>query len=67
MTRIITNVQFAEDKCETSSSHKHCEANYSEVQGQCALNKFVQRILVEMFICSKKKDPYFNHNDPASC
>ena len=41
----------------------------SQVKGQCALNKFVERILVELFIYSKKKDfseHSRNHTDAAS-
>ena len=48
---------------------KHCEANKSQVTSQCALKKFVQRIRVEVFICSKKKDSSensLNHTDAAS-
>ena len=69
LTCILTNVQFAKNKYETSFSHKHCEANQSQVKGQCALNIFVQKILVKMFICSEKKDSsenLLNHTDSAS-
>ena len=41
-----------------------------KVSGQCVLNKFVQRIQVEMFICCQKKNSSAdspNYTDPASC
>ena len=68
MTCIIKHVQFAKYKYETSSLLKHCEVNSSQVKDQCTLKKIVQRRVVEMFICSKKKDSSknsSNHNDPA--